>query len=112
MPSMAKSELGDCCMPACSLLEPGTPGRRAGAEKDLDDKRLMEIKTGFCSTPASLLRESTYKRGRPIPRQSILGAWSQPVGDMKDRMCLWNVSRVSQQVAESRRRAAVVDIKI
>ena len=27
-------------------------------------------------------------------------------------MCLWNVSRVSQQVAESQRRAAVVDITI
>jgi hypothetical protein len=29
-------------MPACGLLEPGTPGRQAGAERDLDNKRLME----------------------------------------------------------------------
>jgi hypothetical protein len=53
------------------------------------------------------------KRGRPIPCQSILGAWSQTVGDVQDRVCLQNVSRVSQQVAESWRRAAVVvDITI
>jgi hypothetical protein len=27
------------------LLEPGTPGRQAGAERDLDGERLMETKT-------------------------------------------------------------------
>ena len=48
-----------------------------------------------------LLRESTYKRGRPIPNQSILGVWSQPVGDMQNRMFLQNVSGASQQVAVS-----------
>jgi hypothetical protein len=52
----------------------------------------------------------SYKGGRPIPCQSILGAWSQPVGELQDRMCLLNVSRFSQQVEESRRRALVVDI--
>ena len=40
-----------CCIPACGLYEPGTPGRQAGAEKDLDWERLMETKTGFCSRP-------------------------------------------------------------
>ena len=72
----------------------------------------MEAKTCFCSRPPSLLRVCAYKGGRPIPCQSILGAWSQPVGDVQDRMCLQNVSRVSQQVAESRKSAAVVDITI
>jgi hypothetical protein len=33
------------------VLEPGTPGRQAGAERDLDCERLMETKTGFCSRP-------------------------------------------------------------
>ena len=28
-----------CCMPARSLHEPGTPGRQAGAERDLDFER-------------------------------------------------------------------------
>ena len=46
----------------------------------------------------------------PPPPPSILGAGSHPVGDLQDRMCLCNVSRVSQQVAESQRSAAVVDI--
>jgi hypothetical protein len=32
-------------MPACGLLELGTPGRQAGAERDLDGERLMETKT-------------------------------------------------------------------
>jgi hypothetical protein len=31
-----------CCMPARGLLEVGTPGRHAGAERDFDGKRLME----------------------------------------------------------------------
>jgi len=43
------------------------------------------------------------------PHQSILGVWSQPVGDMQDRMCLWNISGASQQVAVSWRRAAAGD---
>ena len=34
-----------CCMLACGLHEPGTPGRQAGAERDLDGERLMETKT-------------------------------------------------------------------
>jgi hypothetical protein len=85
-------------MPALGLLEPGTPGRQAGAERDLDE-RLMETKTQFCSRPASLLRECAYKGGRPIPCQSILGVWSQPVGNMQDRMFLPHISGASQQVA-------------
>jgi hypothetical protein len=28
-----------CCIPACGLCELGTPGRQAGAEKDLGSKR-------------------------------------------------------------------------
>ena len=55
------------------------------------------------------LRECAYKRGRPIPRQSILGVWSQPAGDMQDRMCLWNISGASQQEAVSWRRAVAVE---
>ena len=39
--------------------------------------------------------------GRPIPRQSIPGVWSQPVGDVQIRMFLQNVSGASQQVAVS-----------
>ena len=35
-----------------------------------------------------LLRECAYKRGRPIPCQSILGVWSQPVGDVQNKMFL------------------------
>ena len=37
--------LPGCCVPACGLLEPGTPGRQAGAERDLEGERLMETKT-------------------------------------------------------------------
>jgi hypothetical protein len=61
----------------------------------------METKTWFRSRSSSLLRESTYKRGRPIPHQSILGVWSQPVGDVQNRMFLQNVSGASQQVVVS-----------
>jgi hypothetical protein len=43
------------------------------------------------------------------PRQSILGVWSQPAGDMQDRMCLWNISGASQQEAVSWRRAVAVE---
>jgi hypothetical protein len=53
------------------------------------------------SKAISLLRKSTYKRGRPIPWQSILGVWSQPVGGVQNRMFLQNVSGASQQVAVS-----------
>jgi hypothetical protein len=31
----------------------------------------------------SLLRVCAYKEGRPIPHQPILGAWSQPIGDLQ-----------------------------
>ena len=31
-----------CCKPAHGLQGPGTPGRQAGAERDLDCERLME----------------------------------------------------------------------
>jgi hypothetical protein len=40
---------------------------------------------------------------------SILGVWSQLVGDVQGRMCLWNISGASQQVAVSWRRAAAGD---
>jgi hypothetical protein len=40
---IAKGSL--CCMPAFGLLEPGTPGRQSGVERDLDGERLMENKT-------------------------------------------------------------------
>ena len=49
-----------------------------------------------------LLREYAYKRREgPFPHQSILGVWSQPVGDVQNRMFLRNVSGASQQVAVS-----------
>jgi hypothetical protein len=38
-----------CCMPAHGLLELGTPGRQAGAEKDLE--RDNGAKMWFCSRP-------------------------------------------------------------
>jgi hypothetical protein len=41
-----------------------------------------------CSGFASLLRECAYNGGRPISRQSILGVWSQPVGNLKNRIFL------------------------
>ena len=34
-----------CCMPACGLFEPGTPGRQAGTERDLDLERDNGAKT-------------------------------------------------------------------
>jgi hypothetical protein len=40
-----------CCMPACGLLEPGTPGRQAGAERDLDGERLMETRHNSVQGP-------------------------------------------------------------
>ena len=52
---------------------------RLGAERETRWQEKNEAKTNF-SLPASLLRECAYKGGRPIPHQSILGAWSQPVG--------------------------------
>ena len=69
----------------------------------------METKTGFCSRPASLLRNCAYKGGRPIPRQSILGVWSQPVGNVQVRTFLQNISGASQQVAVSWKRAVAGD---
>ena len=60
--------------------------------KRLRRREVNGAKTWFCSRLSSLLRGSTYKRGRPIPRQSILGVWSQPVGDVQNRMFLWNIS--------------------
>ena len=68
----------------------------------------MEAKTCFCSRPPSLLRVCAYKGGRPIPCQSILDACCQPVGGSAG-CCLWNISRASQQVAVSWRRAAASD---
>lgn len=50
---------------------------------------------------SSLLGESTYKRGKPIPRQSILGFWSQLVGNVQNRMFFRNVSVASHRVAMS-----------
>jgi hypothetical protein len=32
----------NCCMQACGLLEPGTPGMQAGAKRDLGGERIME----------------------------------------------------------------------
>jgi hypothetical protein len=69
--------------------------------KETRRREKKEAKTHFSLIKAQSLRVCAYKGGRPIPCQSILGAWSQPVDYMQDRMCLWNVSRVSQQVAES-----------
>jgi hypothetical protein len=43
------------------------------------------------------------------PCQSILGYWSQPAGDMQDRMFLQNISGASQQIAVSWRRAVAGD---
>jgi hypothetical protein len=46
---------------SCDLHEPGTPGRQAGPERDLDSERLRRPRHIFCSRPASLLRECAYK---------------------------------------------------
>jgi hypothetical protein len=48
----------------------------------------------------SVYSESLLIKG-PIPCQSILVVWSQPVGDVQNRMFFWNVSGASQQVAVS-----------
>ena len=69
-------------------------------------EKIMKPRQRFWSRPKSLLREYAYKGEGLSSCQSILGVWSQPVGDMQDRMCLWNISGASQQVAVSWRRAA------
>jgi hypothetical protein len=73
---------------------------------------MKQAKTNFSLIKAhEFTKRLCLEGGRPIylhpnphPHQSVLGALSQPVGNVQDRMCLWNVSRVSQQ-----RRAVVVD---
>ena len=70
-------------MPACSLLEPGTPGRQAGAERDLDGERLMETKTRFCSRPKCLMANARIKGGGaflPIHPWSLKPAAGDDVG--------------------------------
>jgi hypothetical protein len=62
--------------------------------KETRQRDKNEAKTTCWSRPAILLRNCAYKGGRPIPPptpQSILGVWSQPAGDMQDRMCLRNI---------------------
>jgi hypothetical protein len=59
-------------MTAHGLLEPGTPGRQAGAEKDLDSERDNEAKTIPCSSLASLLIECAYKGEGPSPTSPFL----------------------------------------
>jgi hypothetical protein len=44
-----------------------------------------------------------------LQRQSFLGVWSKPSGDMQDRMFLQNISGASQQVAVFWRRAVAGD---
>jgi hypothetical protein len=64
-----------CCIPACGLYEPGTPGRQAGAENDLA-REINGAKTIPCSRFWSLLKHRAYKGEGPSPCQSIFGAWS------------------------------------
>jgi hypothetical protein len=90
---------------ACSHTN-WVPEWEAGAVWEKTAREIMEAKTYFCSRHQSLLRVCTYKGGRPIPCQSILDACCQPVGDLRDAVCLQNISRVSQQVAVSWRSAA------
>ena len=58
---------------------------------------------GISGRQAGAERDLDFEKRMMKPRQ---------VGDVQDRMCLRDVSRFSQQVAESQRRAAVVDITI
>jgi hypothetical protein len=94
--------------PGANLLQAGLQLTRTGYTREAGwgwkRLRLREVngaKTGFCSRSSTLLWESTYKRGRSILRQSILGVWSQPVGGVQNRMFLWNVSGASHRVAVS-----------
>jgi hypothetical protein len=58
--------------PARGLHEPGTPGRQAGAERNLDCKRNeWRPRQRSCSRPASLLRDCAYK-GKAHPPASPL----------------------------------------
>ena len=61
-----------CCIPAHGLLEPGTPGRQAEAEKDLEGERDNEAKMIPRSRLASLLRECAYKGEGPSPNSPFL----------------------------------------
>ena len=45
-----------CCMQACGLQGPGTPGRQAGAERDLDGQRLMEPRHDSVQGPPFIKR--------------------------------------------------------
>ena len=83
------------------------PEWEAGAVWKETVREIMEAKTCFCSRPPSLLRVCAYKGERAIPCRSILDACCQPVGSA--RCCLQNISRASQQVAVSWRRAVAGD---
>jgi hypothetical protein len=50
--------------------------------KEIRQREKNEAKTNLSvQSLRSLLKVCAYKEGRPIPRQPILGTWSQPVGD-------------------------------
>ena len=54
--------------------------------------------------PRSVLRVRAYKEGKPIPHQPILGAWSQPVGDLQgvSPECLKDLSAGSRVLEKSK----------
>jgi hypothetical protein len=90
----------------CSHLWPRELGSLKGGLglKEIRHREKNEAKTNLSVQSLwSVLRVRAYKEGRPIPRQPILGAWSQPVGDLQGVSS--EVSRTFQQEAESWRRA-------
>ena len=76
----------------------------------LDSEKRMKPRQRADQDPQFYSETVLIKGEDPLPpRQSILGVWSQPAGDMQDRMLLQNISRASQQVAVSWRRAVAGD---
>jgi hypothetical protein len=68
---------------ACSHVNWVPLKGRLGLKK-IRRQEKKEAKTNLSvQSLSSLLRACAYKVGRHIPRQPILGAWSQPIGDLQ-----------------------------
>jgi hypothetical protein len=73
-----------------------------------NDKRNNGGQDMFLFKAPKFTKSLCLKRGEAHPRQSILGACCHPVGGSA-QCCLRNISRASQQIAVSWRRAAAGD---
>jgi hypothetical protein len=59
-------------MPACGLQGPGTPGRQAGTERDLDSERLMEPRNDSVQGPPVYYESLLIKGEGPSPASPFL----------------------------------------